>query len=134
MDKSAFVDTTILADALLKEGDRKKQAEQALAAFDGSELSTEEAKKRAIGSRTALSNKYLGEMAEAAGIEKNVTTHIARHSLAAYLYEELGYDIYTIRDILGHANVRITQQYLDGFDYSTSDKAMQEINLRDDAG
>jgi hypothetical protein len=38
MDKSAFVDTTILADALLKEGDRKKQAEQALAAFDGSEL------------------------------------------------------------------------------------------------
>lgn len=38
MDKSAFVDTTILADALLKEGDRKKQAEQALVAFDGSEL------------------------------------------------------------------------------------------------
>lgn len=108
----------------------KEPHERVFRALDGYDLSTEEAKKRAIGSRTALANRYLGEMAEAAGIEKSVTTHIARHSLAAYLYEELGYDIYTIRDILGHANVRITQNYLDGFDYSTSDEAMEQVSLR----
>lgn len=38
MSKNAFVDTTILADALLKEGERKEQAEKALSAFDRSEL------------------------------------------------------------------------------------------------
>ena len=100
--------------------------------LDGYDLSTEEKEKKAIGARTSLMNKYLKEMAEAAEIDKTVTTHIARHSLAAYLYEELGYDIYTIRDILGHANVRITQTYLDGFDYSTSDEAMQQVSLRQD--
>ncbi|WP_103029977.1 site-specific integrase [Salinibacter altiplanensis] len=100
--------------------------------LDGYDLSTEEKQKKAIGARTSLMNKYLKEMAAAAGIDKTVTTHIARHSLAAYLYEELGYDIYTIRDILGHANVRITQTYLDGFDYSTSDEAMEQVSLRQD--
>jgi hypothetical protein len=38
MSESAFVDTTVLTDALLKEGKRKKKAEQSLAAFDRSEL------------------------------------------------------------------------------------------------
>lgn len=38
MSDSVFVDTTVLTDALLKEGERKEQAEQALAAFDKSEL------------------------------------------------------------------------------------------------
>jgi hypothetical protein len=38
MSENAFVDTTVLTDALLKEGERKKKAEQSLAAFDRSEL------------------------------------------------------------------------------------------------
>lgn len=38
MSDSAFVDTTVLTDALLKEGERKKKAEKALSAFDESEL------------------------------------------------------------------------------------------------
>lgn len=38
MSRGAFVDTTILTDALLKEGERKKRAKRALAAFDRSEL------------------------------------------------------------------------------------------------
>lgn len=109
----------------------KEPDERVFPILDGYDLTTEEDVQRAIGSRTALMNRYLKEMAESADIDKTVTTHIARHSLAAYLYEEHGYDIYTIRDILGHANVRITQTYLDGFDYSTTDEAMKQVSLDD---
>jgi predicted nucleic acid-binding protein len=38
MSENAFVDTTVFTDALLKEGERKEQAEQALTAFDETEL------------------------------------------------------------------------------------------------
>jgi len=38
MSENAFVDTTVFTDALLKEGERKERAEQALAAFDETEL------------------------------------------------------------------------------------------------
>jgi len=38
MSDNAFVDTTVFTDALLKEGERKERAEQALAAFDESKL------------------------------------------------------------------------------------------------
>lgn len=38
MSKTAFVDTTVFTDALLKEGERKKQAEQALETFEKSKL------------------------------------------------------------------------------------------------
>lgn len=103
--------------------------ERVFNALDGYELSPEEKVQRAIGSRNTVVNRFLKEMVEGTGIEKTVTTHIARHSLAAYLYVELGHDICTIRDILGRANVQITQQYLDGFAYSTSDEARKQIDL-----
>lgn len=45
------------------------------------------------------------------GIKKNITTHTLRHSYATHLLE-MGLDIMSIKDLLGHANIQTTLIYL----------------------
>ena len=47
---------------------------------------------------------------EEAGIERKVTPHMFRHSVATMLLEE-GVDIRLIQTVLGHASVATTQIY-----------------------
>lgn len=52
----------------------------------------------------------LESWAKAAGVDKHVTFHTARHSYAVTLLT-LGADIYTVSKLLGHRSVRSTQIY-----------------------
>lgn len=51
-------------------------------------------------------------MAASAGIEKNVSLHTARHSMATLSLAASG-DLYTIGKFLGHISINSTQVYAD---------------------
>lgn len=51
------------------------------------------------------------EAAKRAGIKKHVTSHVLRHTYATHLLE-MGLDIMTLKDLLGHSDIRSTLVYL----------------------
>ncbi len=54
--------------------------------------------------------KFIKRSADKVGITKRVTTHTLRHSFATHLLES-GYDIRTVQELLGHADVSTTMIY-----------------------
>lgn len=56
-------------------------------------------------------NSYLKEIADACGIYKNFTFHIARHTFATTVTLSNGVPIETVSKMLGHKNLRTTQHY-----------------------
>lgn len=55
-------------------------------------------------------NEYLKLLAEAVGIEKKVTSHVARHTFATHSLE-LGMPIEIVSKLLGHTDIATTQIY-----------------------
>ena len=60
-------------------------------------------------------NKYMKRIALKVGINKDVTTYFARHSFATIL-KRSGANVSMISDLLGHSDVSVTANYLDGFE------------------
>jgi site-specific recombinase XerD len=58
----------------------------------------------------SLIQKAVKEATSRAGINKKVGCHTLRHSFATHLFEAR-YDIRTVQELLGHADVSITMIY-----------------------
>ncbi len=61
--------------------------------------------------KTALLNKYLKELAKLCDIDIRLTTHVARHSWAAYM-DDNNLPIQRIQQTLSHKDTKTTQVYL----------------------
>lgn len=77
-----------------------------------------------ISSATAMINVRLKKIAKKAGISKNISTHIGRHTFATLLLTK-GAPITTIQSLLGHRDPKITQIYAKVID----SKKVEAINL-----
>ncbi|WP_165499098.1 site-specific integrase [Gramella sp. KN1008] len=71
-------------------------------------------------------NSRLNEIAELAGINKRITSYVARHSYATIMkYKGVSTDI--ISESLGHSNLGITMTYLKEFDNTIIDKEHKKL-------
>ncbi len=79
------------------------------------------------------SNAYLKEIAELCGINKNLTTHLARHTFATTVTLSNGVPIETVGQLLGHKNLRTTQHYAKIIDRKVgNDMELLKVKLADD--
>ena len=95
--------------------------------LDRYDLSTPARRREAISSRNARTNRVLKKLAKRAGIAKpeRVTTHLARHSLAAHLLDS-GMSSDGIKETFRHSSVKVTEGYLSGIDRGLQDAAYRK--------
>jgi site-specific recombinase XerD len=75
-------------------------------------------------------NEYLKEIADVCGIDKKLTSHIARHTFATTVTLLNGVPIESVSKMLGHTNIRTTQHYAKILDSKVSeDMAMLKKKL-----
>ena len=78
---------------------------------------------------TSLVNKNLKEFAEHNGINKNISTHVARHSFADNARKASG-DIYAISKALCHSKIAVTENYLASLDDGSVDDLLEAVQKR----
>lgn len=68
-------------------------------------------------------NAYLKEIGDICGIEKRLSTHLARHTFATTVTLQRGASIESVSKMLGHSNIKTTQIYAK----ITNDKVSQDM-------
>ena len=81
--------------------------------------------KKALNRRMA--HKVLKEAFIAAGLNGHLATHSLRKSFAQRLYDHTG-DVFVVQEMLGHANIATTQDYL-GVNYASVREALEAISV-----
>jgi integrase len=69
-------------------------------------------------------NAYLKEIATICKIEKNFSTHLARHTFATTVTLTNGVSLETVSKMLGHKSIKTTQHYAKIVDRKVSDDMM----------
>lgn len=82
--------------------------------------------KRLISSKNALANKVLKQLAKQAGIQANVSFHIARHSFADYARRS-EISVYDISKALGHSDIKVTEKYLETLDSQSLSNSLNKL-------
>ena len=60
-------------------------------------------------------NDWMRKIRKQLGIEKNVTTYVARHTFSTVM-KRSGASTEFIQEALGHTNIKTTESYLDSFE------------------
>ncbi len=94
--------------------------------LDKREHKTPQQKHNRIHKMIGKVNLNLREIATLAGVSAYLTTYVARHSFATVL-KRSGVNIAIISESLGHSDLATTQIYLDSFQNSQIDAAMQNL-------
>ena len=94
--------------------------------LEGYDTSTPRKLVGAIGNQNALVNKYLKKIAERAQINAKVSFHVARHTFATIALQK-GWDVAEISKMLGHGDLKTTQNYLKAFDHTDLDGKMDAL-------
>jgi len=71
-------------------------------------------------------NQELKKLGKEAGIKLPLSTYVARHTFATVL-KRSGVDVSIISEALGHSDITTTKIYLDSFENSQIDKAMENL-------
>lgn len=66
--------------------------------------------ERRLVALTSRINYQIKILARRAGIQKNVSTHVGRHTFATMLINR-GASIYEVKELLGHSDIKVTQVY-----------------------
>ncbi|WP_169578028.1 site-specific integrase [Rudanella lutea] len=80
----------------------------------------------AIGGYTKRINKDIQKVAKALGITNHVTTYYARHSFVSRLIQT-GVRLTEIKDLIGHSDIRMTEQYAATLDESNQRVYVQNL-------
>lgn len=74
-------------------------------------------------------NQYLHAIEGILGIPKRLTTHVARKTAATF-YADNGATEFTIKSLMGHNNIQVTQQYYTGVNIDKAIKNQKEVYMK----
>lgn len=94
-------------------GNEKSNPETYLFPILSENMSAEDERK-IIRQKTQTINKYMKRIGKALELELTLTTYVARHSFATVL-KRAGAPIGVISEMLGHSDLKTTENYLDSF-------------------
>jgi integrase/recombinase XerD len=77
-----------------------------------------------VSAWTVKINRKLSELAEIAEIKKRITTHVNRHTFASISAEE-GVPMETLKALLMHSDLKVTEGYIKRISTDWKDKALQ---------